>query len=129
MALIPGELIRFDRLTGKPKIIAVRSKPFIAGPLPQPSFDKTVALPGKAVTIALELWFLRAIQKSQTVIFKTRRLRRLGVSERVIRRGLRALEKARLISIHWEPGQLLKVKIHEAERLDTGGEFTRQTIH
>jgi DNA-binding transcriptional ArsR family regulator len=84
---------------------------FIKGPIPL-SWIKTAAkLPGKALEISMVLWFLKSVNKRNTVRLSGKMIKEFGVSRPTYYRGLKALEDAGLVSIKRRVGRSPVVKI------------------
>src|SRR5262245_30780590 len=80
---------------------------FLKGPIPWPWLLWALALPGKALHVALLLWKEAGCQRNRTVRFRLAETTELGIHPDTARRGLRALATAGLVSICHRPGQAL----------------------
>ncbi len=60
---------------------------------------QATGLPGKALAVGLVLWYLSGVSKSKTVKLTRLRLSRFGLLPETGRRGLRALERAKLVHV------------------------------
>ncbi len=60
---------------------------------------QATGLPGKASAVGLVLWYLSGVSKSKTVKLTRLRLSRFGLLPETGRRGLRALERAKLVHV------------------------------
>lgn len=79
--------------------------PFIKGPLPLWWFEQAAALPGKALHVALAIWFQVGLEGTQTVKLGQKRVNRFGVSRDARYDALRRLADAGLIELVQHPGQ------------------------
>ena len=95
-----------------------RHKPgerFLKGPIPWTWLVKAAHQPGKALHVAIVLWFLVGVKKTRTVALSGSDLRGLGVGRHSTYRGLAALEQERLVSVERHPGRNPMVTILDAE--------------
>ena len=79
-----------------------RHKPgekFLKGPIPWKWLAQAAQKPGKALQVAMALWFLAGIKLKRTVALSGSLLRGLGVNRHSGYRGLKALEMAGLVSV------------------------------
>ncbi len=60
---------------------------------------QATGLPGKASAVGLVLWYLSGVLKSKTVKLTRLRLSRFGLLPETGRRGLHALERAKLVGV------------------------------
>jgi hypothetical protein len=91
-----------------------RKGPFIQF-LPLAWIARADQLPGRARSVGLCLWYIAGLSRSQTVSFRLRLMSQFGVSPKAARRGLRALEKAGLVSINQKPGCNPLVTLRDVE--------------
>lgn len=85
-----------------------RHKPgetFLKGPIPLPWLYQAGQQPGKALHVAIALWFLAGVKRSHKVALSGALLRRLGVARHAGYRGLGALETAGLDSVERHSGR------------------------
>ena len=79
---------------------------FLKGPIPLNWLQVAAHQPGKAIVVALELWFRAGVEKNRTVQISLTNLR---VAPRLNRssasRGLRALEEAGLVTVVRKSGR------------------------
>jgi hypothetical protein len=95
-----------------------RHKPgekFLKGPIPWTWLAKAAHQPGKALHVAIALWFLAGITRKRTVALSGAVLQALGVNRHSGYRGLAALEKAGLVSVVRPPGRLPVVTLQEVK--------------
>jgi hypothetical protein len=84
---------------------------FLKGPIPWPWLRRALALPGRALHVAVLLWKQAGCQRSRTVRFRLGGAVDLGIHPDTAKRGLRALGAAGLVSIRHHPGQALEVTL------------------
>ena len=73
---------------------------FLKGPIPLPWLEKAATQPGRALHVALGLWFFAGMKNSPEVAFSMLWLERtFGVARFSGYRGLAALESAGLVSV------------------------------
>jgi hypothetical protein len=95
-----------------------RHKPgekFLKGPIPWTWLAKAAHQPGKALHVAIALWFLAGITRKRTVALSGAVLQALGVNRHSGYRGLAALEQAGLVSVERHSGHHSCVTLLEAE--------------
>ena len=95
-----------------------RHKPgekFLKGPIPWTWVVRAAHQPGKALHVAIVLWFLVGVKKTRTVALSGSVLRGLGVNRYSGYRGLVALEQAGLVSAERHPGRNPVVTLLDAE--------------
>lgn len=78
---------------------------FLKGPIPLPWLSRAALLPGKALHVALALWFLSGLTKSRTVRLSKSTLEYFGVKRQASYRSLKALEGVGLIACSRSPGR------------------------
>jgi hypothetical protein len=86
---------------------------FLKGPIPWPWITRAAKLRGQAIAVGLVLWLEAGCRKSRTVSFRLSAAAALGMHADTARRGLRALEAARLVNVASKPGRCLTVTILE----------------
>ncbi len=84
---------------------------FIRGPLPLQWFEMAGQLPGKALCVALVIWYLAGLNKSRVVKLSSKILKGFGVDRYSKSRGLKSLEQVGLVSVERLPGRNPKVTI------------------
>ena len=67
---------------------------FLRGPIPLAWLALAAKQPGKALAVALVLWFLAGVQKHKAVKWEPSTAELFGMSRHVAYRGQKALEKA-----------------------------------
>lgn len=78
---------------------------FLKGPIPWPWLIHAAKRPGKALHVGIALWFYSGMTKLQTISLNQSRLIDMGVSRDSARRGLRALELGKLITVERHAGR------------------------
>ena len=84
---------------------------FIRGPIPIPWVEKVAKLPGKALALAVGLWWLHGMAKGGEVTVSRKMLERLNLSRDAAADGLTRLEGAGLIRVTRAPGSRPRVHI------------------
>lgn len=84
---------------------------FIRGPIPIPWVEKVAKLPGKALALAVGLWWLHGMAKGGEVTVSRKMLERLNISRDAAADGLLRLEKAGLIRVTRAPGNRPRARI------------------
>ena len=97
----------------KPKLPRHRQgQKFLKGPIPWTWLACACRLRGKAaIVVALILWQEAGCRKSSTVTFRNCQARELRMKRQATRRGLKALEAAKLIAVQRKPGRCLEVTL------------------
>jgi hypothetical protein len=73
---------------------------FLKGPISWPWLERASSLPGKALHVAIRLWFEKGLAKSSgKVSISMTGMARMGVSRWAASRGLGGLEAAGLVSV------------------------------
>lgn len=97
---------------------------FLKGPIPWPWLQRAGRLPGCALHVGLVIWLEAGMKKSRRVRVCLAHGAKLGAGKRATRRGLRALEKAGLVSVVHRPGSCANVELLDIVEDDdnvTGG--------
>jgi hypothetical protein len=101
---------------GPPQSAAERAiGKFIKGPLPLLWFSKAAALPGKAINVALALWWIQGLCRAKTFPLKREAASTLGVSPDATYDALTNLEGAGLIQVLRHRGRSPVVTILDAQ--------------
>ena len=87
---------------------------FLKGPIPWAWLATAAQQPGKALHVAIVIWFLSGLKKSRTIALPGSVLRTMGVNRHAGYRGLKALEKAALVTVERHPGRNPIVTILDA---------------
>ena len=86
---------------------------FLKGPIPLHWWCLAASLPGKTLAIGSALWFKAGITKRNTIHLTGKLLAKFGVGRKAGYRGLKRLERARLISVSRYAGRCPVVTILE----------------
>ncbi len=86
---------------------------FLKGPIPLDWLNMAAKLPGKALHVAIAIWFLAGIKKMRTIALSGSVLNGMGVKRNAAYRALAELEGAGLISVIRYHGRLSEVTILE----------------
>jgi hypothetical protein len=97
-------------------------EPFLRGPISWVWLLKAMALPGRALAVALVLRREAGIRQAMTFTLSQARLRETGISRYASWRGLRALETAGLVAMQRPSGRCLEVTILEAPAPERNGQ-------
>jgi hypothetical protein len=85
---------------------------FLKGPIPWEWLVVVLRLPRSAIAVGLLVWREAGFHRRRTVAFNlTRRARALGLHPESARRGLQALERVELVTVHRLPGCCLEVTL------------------
>jgi hypothetical protein len=103
-----------QRPSGKPPRHR-QGEAFLKGPIPWPWLRRAMALPGKALHVALLLWKEAGCRRCRQVAFRLAGTAALGIHPDTAKRGLRALATAGLVTIHHRPGRALVVTLLETD--------------
>jgi hypothetical protein len=96
-------------------VLHKRSKRFLKGPIPWNWLTKASRLSGKALQVAVVVWFLAGIKRTNTIELSSKRLHELGVNRFAKGRGLRQLELNGLVSVERHKGNNPVVTILEVQ--------------
>jgi hypothetical protein len=86
----------------KPKPRLPRHRPgekFLKGPIPLKWLTLAASLPGKALHVAIALWFQGGVEKSATIRLNLSRLQVFGVERSAGSRALERLSARRLVTV------------------------------
>ena len=92
---------------------------FLKGPIPWDWLEHAARLPGKALHVAVSLWFKSGLMKSESVPMSQSILRGMGARRQASYRGLECLEKANLVSVIRIPGRNSIVTLLETDMTET----------
>lgn len=98
----------------KPSAYQRQTGRFMRGPIPWNWLATAAWLPGRALHVAIAVWYLRYLHKSTTIKLSAKVLRELGVTRQSGYRSLKALEAAELVSCVRAPGKCPVVTVLEA---------------
>ncbi len=91
---------------------------FLKGPIPWSWLAKAAKQPGKALHVAVALWFWAGVKRSRQVPLSTAQLLKLGANRFSGYRGLKALERVGLVSVIRKQGRHSIVTLLESPRDD-----------
>lgn len=91
-----------------------RGERFLKGPVPLLWLSTAARLPGRALHVAVYLWFLAGLKNSGTFRLSLSRLGGFGLDRFAARRGLDVLEQANLVSVVRRQGRVAIITILEA---------------
>jgi hypothetical protein len=89
---------------------------FVKGPIPMNWLSAAAAIPGKAVIVALAVWFLAGMKKTSTVKLTRTVLDRFSISRHAAYRCLQRLEAAGLVEVRRHRGRCPVVTLLEGPR-------------
>jgi hypothetical protein len=98
------------------------SEHFLKGPVPLGWLKSAAALPGKASTVGLYLWYLAGLKKSNRFALPTAKVETFGVNRFAQYRALTALAEAGLISVARHCGRHPVITLRAAPAQDAGAE-------
>lgn len=109
-SLDPQRLALGERKLAAPKQHAEplrqrRTGRFLKGPIPWTWWAIAAQQPGKALHVGTVIWFLSSLKKSRKIALSGAALRTMGVNRHAGYRGLKALEKAALVTVERHPGR------------------------
>lgn len=104
----------------KPRSQRQNSK-FLRGPIPWDWLAKAAQQPGKALQVAVTIWFLHGFKQTRIIALSPKRLLECGVDRCSAYRGLKALEKAGLVAVERHKGRAPRVTIREVDHTTSKG--------
>jgi len=107
--LIPHEKLRYTHGLGFSK--AKQVSLFIKGPIPMDWISAAAKLPGKAIHVALALYWMDGMNPQKRFKITRRALELFKVSDDAYRDALLRMEAAKLIRVSRSPGQRALVEI------------------
>ena len=87
------------------------SRLFIRGPIPLWWIQAAACAGG--TELGCYLWYKSGLIRSNTVHLRPSEMKGFGLTEKIRRRQVKALDKAGLVKIHPQPGQCHRVSIRE----------------
>jgi hypothetical protein len=87
------------------KVYEKKKGHFLKGPIPMTWLGVAANLSGKALHVAIALWFWSGIKKSKTFVLPSNTIRGFGVSRQTCYAQLKAMEKAGLLSVKTRSGK------------------------
>lgn len=88
---------------------------FVRGPIPLGWIATAAKLPGKSLHVGLAVWLLAGLEQGDVVKLTAKAINTFGVSRESLRRSLRALEQAGLVSVARRHGRCPVVTILDQE--------------
>jgi hypothetical protein len=82
-----------------------RARQFVRGPIRMVWLESVARLPGKALAVALLLWFLDGFDPGRPVRLTSPLLGRFGIDRKAAYRALKGLEARGLIRLERRPGR------------------------
>jgi hypothetical protein len=82
-----------------------RGDHFLKGPIPWTWLCRAASASGRALHVAIALWFMVGIKRTAKVTLSSSVLRALGVTRHSAARGLKKLEAANLVRVERRPGR------------------------
>jgi hypothetical protein len=96
---------------------------FLMGPIPLAWLHVAMALPGKALHVAVELWYLAGLRSRREVVLSLSRLAGVGGFDRATAsRALASLEGAGLVRVVRHVGRAPRVEILERRQRGSAAE-------
>lgn len=92
-------------------VLTPRSAPFLKGPVPLEWLNKAAILPGKALNVAIAIWWLQGMAKGKSLKLTQKSLKYLNVKRGAASAALERLEAAGLIQLTRSPGQRPSISI------------------
>ncbi len=112
---VPVKRLQLDKVSGSLKA-APKKELFLRGPIPIRWLSSAAELPGKAINLALALWWLHGMAKGKSFKLRGDAVRLFRVSRDATDTGLARLEQARLIAVERRPGQRPTISILDLPR-------------
>jgi hypothetical protein len=91
---------------------------FLKGPVPWAWLERAFTLSGKALHVALLVWFEAGCARSRTVRMCLSGTLPTGLNEQSARRGLQRLAEAGLVTVRRRPGRGLEVTLNDAPAIE-----------
>ena len=88
---------------------------FVKGPIPLRWLHQAGALPGKAFTLGLLLFWFYGMNPDRPIKVTRRSLKDFSISEDAYRDGLKRLEEVGLVSVSRSPGQRASIQVNGAK--------------
>ena len=101
---IPSVRLYYNPKKGKHDTKHEPTSFFISGPIPFVWMQRANALPGKAGSVGISLWFLKGLKRSLSFVVTAKAQLLSGCSRQAFSRGLIALANANLILLQTRPG-------------------------
>jgi len=95
---------------------------FVKGPIPLGWITAAAQRPGRALQVAIAIWYLAGFSNARTVKLRPSTIRLFGIDRHAAYRGLHALERARLVSVRRHRGRCPTVTILLGTEPTTNGD-------
>ena len=95
-----------------------RGEKFLKGPIPLNWLAKAARQPGKALHVAIAIWFFAGVTRSRSVALSSRLMFSLGSSRFSTYRGLKALEEVGLVTVIRQRGRSPRITIQDFNKVD-----------
>lgn len=109
--LIPTKRVDIDPSLRRNKV----NEHFVKGPIPLRWLHRAGALPGKAFTLGILLFFFYGMNPGRPIKVTRQSLKGFSISEDAYRDGLKRLEEAGLVSVSRSPGRRASIQVNGAE--------------
>jgi hypothetical protein len=86
-------------------------QPFLKGPIPLVWLSQAAGLPGKALAVALALWYAAGLTRGATVLLSRGVLRLFHVGRHAAGRALANLERSGLVAVERRRGRCPQVTL------------------
>lgn len=90
---------------------ASRARHFIRGPIPMAWLERAAKLPGKAISVALLLWFRDGMSVGEPIKLTPALLKRFEIGRKAGYRAIAALEVAGLVIVERHRGRCPKITL------------------
>lgn len=92
-----------------------RRDQFIRGPLPMTWLERAALQPGKALAVAMLLWFMKGMIGDEPIAVSAKLLNRFKIGRKAGARALEALKKSGLIEVDRGKGRQSRVRINQIQ--------------
>jgi hypothetical protein len=89
---------------------------FLKGPIPMDWLQAAARSPGRALHVAIVLWYHAGVSKNAKIKVNLSRMGAFGLDRHSASRGLKALEEAGLVTVDRAPGRNATVTLLDAPR-------------
>ena len=110
-SLIPTKRVDIDSSLRRNKV----NEYFVKGPIPLRWLRQAGALPGKAFTLGILLFWSYGMNPNRPIKVTRQSLKNFSISEDAYRDGLKRLEEAGLVSVSRPPGQRAIIQLNGAK--------------
>lgn len=107
--------MRIENLKLSETLFKKRNILYLRGPIPLDWLGSAGRLPGRTLHVAVALWHLSTLRKSQAVKMQAKILQVLGISREVYARALKKMEAEGLVMVERKAGQTPLVTIISAK--------------